>query len=1091
MDNQRPFFWIQEDEYHQLFYSPAAMRAVHFSLAQRSKEDRFSDDFKAQINDFIQKGKRIGLLIESIGERKSLQSILNYWHNFYVNNEGDDFDPTLLAADASFIETIGLSYDAFFTNDDQKLARKILPYFFAGIDDHGDISLQAVSYQQLAHDIDWPQEKLNAVLQKLAGASFLYLPESLTEEEGCEVQIGFESLLRRWPLFALCRADWEEAQSRANRLAAAAEQWMTENRDPGFLWRGEALSEVAFEDVLSEQEAEFIRASQTAVFQEAAASAQAAKRFRMLTIISMIALAFVVIFGSGTVINGQRAVKSEATAVSSAATAEHNENEAVAARATSDANAVIADEARKVEAEARAAAVESASAAEEAREQEAVARADADESARIAEEAREQEAIARAVAEEQARLVIARSLTESATDQAGDPDLSLLLALEAVNVDLRAGDMVPPFAEETLNQTLQDFPQRRTFLGHTDWVNDVAFSPDGTQIATASNDATIKIWEVTTGKELFTLERHSRPVTAVTFNKAGTRLASGGEDGFVNLWNVTGNYINALGGRHGAVRSLDFHPDDRRLLAGYDDGTVRVWDIAIFQSLWDLKEHNGPVNAVAFTPDGDFFASAGEDGRIIIRQSENSTSLSSIEPIEGELTTINALTFSPDGDLLIAGYAGGTLRVWDFQSGERIVTLREHTNLIFDISINSDGTRLASASRDETVKVWDMASWKNISTLVGHDSAVTAVAFDPQDGQLLVSGSQDKLAKLWNAESGFNPLILAGHTSSINRIAFQPGGALVATGNDDKSVRFWDGESGELVFNFTDPNGPVNDVEFSPNGMWLAAGSDDGVAWLLKAATGEDVYQFVNHGGPVTAVSFSPDSTQLATSSEDGFVRVWDIEKRRLLYDFNQLDAVEADAVAVQTVVFNHDGTRVIAGDNLGNVVVWDVEGETAVTHIAAHPEAVVNDVAVTPNGRWLATAGSDGVAKVWSFTGELIASMGGHSGNVWSVEFYQDGTRLATSGVDRTVRLWDAASGQLLRTITNHQAPVRDVTFSADGLRMATASADSTAQISDFDTVAELFAKANRLIGRSLTEEECKLYMPDSECPTVFPLSP
>lgn len=971
------------------------------------------------------------------------------------------------------------------------------------------------------------QDRVARVLQRLVDARLLRLTEG-DSPDNVQVEVAHEALVRNWPRLVDWLEDERENIRRRLRLTTAAEQWELLDRDESVLFRGVVLAEALSFSNLNPLEAEFIAACQAAVVREEEEKravrerelAQARKLFeterqrvqereqanRWLSrlVIALAALVIISFITAGLAIrNGniagenaalaeearQQEADARATAVFSAHEAAENAATAVAAqqqeaiaRATSDANALIADQAREEEAAARATAVASAG----------VAAAEAAE----AEAARAQAEAAQKEAEQRTQEVIARTLAGNAIEQQdSNPELSLLLALEAVNVALVNDDLVPTVAEETLYRVLQAFQLKRTFSGHSDWVSDVAFSPDGSRLATTSLDRTAKIWDVTNGQELFAFEEHSRAVISVAFSPDGKILATGSENGFIILWNTeTGAKINVLGSSLVAVHTVTFRPDGSRLAAAYDDGTVRIWNIRNYNSEFVLTRHAGAVNDVTYSPDGTQFATVGEDGRIIVWRSDNGAQLYSIEAELDENSNpliINAITFSADGDQLITGNADGTVKVWNAVSGEFLIKLPGHTSFVADIAVSADGKRLATSSGDGTAKVWDTETWQTLNTLLGHEGVVSAVAFDP-GSQFLATASQDRLAKVWSVENVLSPLILAGHQNVVNRLAFHPDSTMIATAGGDQSVRLWDTANGQLLFDFDQHNGAVNDVAFTPDGSLLAAASDDFNAWIWDVETGESLITLGNHLGPVTAVSFSPDGVYLATAGDDGFVRVWDRESWTLRYELSHRDFIEEDSVSVRTVAFHPNSTLLLSGDDQGNVIFWDVAAETAVRQIVAHEETAVNDIAISPDGTRFATAGNDGVVRLWSFNeDEPPTTLTGHSGAVWSVTFYQDGNRVATASADGTVKLWDSATNQLLRTLVGHRAPVTDVAISADGLRVATSSTDRTAQINDLDTVQELFEKANRLVTRSLTEEECKLYMPDSECPTVFSSTP
>ena len=294
----------------------------------------------------------------------------------------------------------------------------------------------------------------------------------------------------------------------------------------------------------------------------------------------------------------------------------------------------------------------------------------------------------------------------------------------------------------------------QTFTGHSDggldWyagVTSIAFSPTGEWIVSGSEDHTIKVWDLSSGKEIRTLAGHSAFVRSVALSSDGELLASAGDD-IIKLWDLeTGEEIRTLSGHSSIVQRLVFSPDGKILASAGNDKTIKLWN-----------PNTGEV----------------------------------IRTLSGT-NIIEALSFSPDGQTIASGDWDSNVKLWNFNSGEEIRTFSGHSKTIRGLSFSRDRQILASGSCDKTIKIWQLETGGLLHTLTGHSgwfAAVNAVAFSP-DGQILASGSDDKTIKLWNPETGKTIITLSGHSKGVSSVIFSADGQMIASGSFDKTVKIW------------------------------------------------------------------------------------------------------------------------------------------------------------------------------------------------------------------------------------------------------------------------------------------------------------
>ena len=278
------------------------------------------------------------------------------------------------------------------------------------------------------------------------------------------------------------------------------------------------------------------------------------------------------------------------------------------------------------------------------------------------------------------------------------------------------------------------------------YINEIAYSPDGTRLAVA-NSIGIWIYDAQTGEDLKILTRHTNWVNSVSFSPDGQTLASGSDDDIIRLWDVsTGDPIRTLTGHTFDVLSVSFSPDGRTLASGGGDETIRLWDVATGDPIRTLTGHRLWVNSVSFSPDGHTLASGGGDETIRLWDVSTGDLL---RTLTGHTWSVNSVSFSPDGQTLASGSEDNTIRLWDVATGASIHTLAGHTYPVTSVSFSPDGQTLASGSRDNTIRLWDVATGASIYTLAGHTSDVLSVSFSP-DGQTLASRSAGNTVMLWD-----------------------------------------------------------------------------------------------------------------------------------------------------------------------------------------------------------------------------------------------------------------------------------------------------------------------------------------------------
>lgn len=629
------------------------------------------------------------------------------------------------------------------------------------------------------------------------------------------------------------------------------------------------------------------------------------------------------------------------------------------------------------------------------------------------------------------------------------------------------------------NQSLETVLQK----GHELAVVSVALSADSSFLATGSRDKSVKLWELSTGREARSFLGHEMTVTCVAFSHDGKFLISGSNDKTIRIWDITtGKSISVLE-TNDYISDIALDVNMKFLIAashndsGYPDSAM-IFDFKTKKLIKRIMINTPQEGAsVAISPDGKLVGFGEDDRTVNIYEMGTWKKINKFVNEDGGQCggCPTQLAFNISSKILYMGSSNGPVKKYDLASSKLLKTYEQNEDDLNGLAISPDGRKFARAT-EKDITVWDEFTGDIIAKVESPEKGEFHEITFTLDSKKIIVTSDDNTAFALNIKTNKKEQIFTGFVNARdlgglnydpnfywqshiakyvrlkNSLLITTDGKSLLKGKFGAKVKRWAIGSGKNEMEYVGHKKGVLSYALSKDGKRLLTGGGDGKIMVWDVASGDSLQSIQVYQEPIFDIQFNSDETQVVSSSWDATMRIHDLKTAK------QISYFDLDNNSAYNILLHPNDLYAFTARLNFALELWEIDTRKVVRDFVGHTN-VISTIRLSADQKSLLSSSWDGSIRLWDIaTGLMTKKFKGHIGAVHTAIFNPEGTSIYSAGADRRIRVWDINTGKVIRTFEGHNSEVTSLLFSPDNKMLISHSVDGVTKFWDLATGKEFF---------------------------------